>query len=410
VNDWPEVTLADVCDKPQYGAIAKGSKLPVGPRFVRQTDITTGRIDWDTVPHCDLELADFEKYAITTGDLLISRLGAGVGTAATVDDGNGAVFAGYLVRFQPNTTIADPQFVGYQLRSRAWWNHVHGFRSGAAQPTLNAKQMGAFKFPLPSLEEQRRIAEALSSLDDKIGSNRRAIALTEELGASLLDDRLELDVYGFPEYDEQRCLGDFLDVLETGSRPKGGASQSGAVSLGAESVFSAGVDTTSRFKYVPTDFAAGMRRGRLQDGDILVYKDGGKPGNFTPHVSAFGYGFPVDEAVINEHVYRVRAKSPIGQGLLYWLLRSSWMDQEMRKRGTGVAIPGLNSSNFRSLPIPGRLDPEALDQLNERLSPMLTSMLCAGVENRRLAALRDVLLPELLTGRLRVSHAAEALA
>jgi type I restriction enzyme, S subunit len=183
----------------------------------------------------------------------------------------------------------------------------------------------------------------------------------------------------------------------------------GVVSLGAESVQSAGIVTTEKFKTVPQDYADGMRRGRLENEDIIVYKDGGKPGNFVPHISAFGYGFPVDHAVINEHVYRARAIAGVSQGLLYWLLRSPWMDQEMRKRGTGVAIPGLNSTNFRNLPMP-MLSPEIIGQLNDELAPMLARLLLYGAENKRLAALRVTLLPELLSGRIRVQEAAQAVA
>lgn len=248
---WRDVALADVCRKPQYGAIAKGSEHPIGPRFVRQSDITSGRIDWRSVPYCDLDPADFEKYAIHAGDLLISRLGAGVGTAATVDDDNGAVFAGYLVRFQPHTQGADPRFLGYQLHSSEWWNHVNGFRFGAAQPTLNAQQMGAFRFSLPPIEEQQRIAATLGALDDKINSNHSAIEYTEQLGAAVLASQVGLDVYGFPEYDDKSRIGDILDVLETGSRRRGPAHQiaspgSGEISDPPLNPIGAGKDRGSR--------------------------------------------------------------------------------------------------------------------------------------------------------------------
>jgi type I restriction enzyme S subunit len=409
--DWPEVTLAQVCGKPQYGAIAKGTAAAVGPKFVRQTDIVSGRIDWKSVPFCDLDQSEFNKYAIQPGDLLISRLGAGVGTAATVREAHNAVFAGYLVRFQADEDRACAEFLGYQLASPHWKNHVEGYRSGAAQPTLNAQQMGAFRFRLPPLVEQRGIAATLGALDDKIESNSRAQRLLEELGSAILECALDLDAYGFPAYDDVRRLGDVLSVLETGSRPRGGASTDGAgmVSLGAESIQSAGVTKTELFKTVPRDYAESMRRGRLEDRDVLVYKDGGRPGNFIPHVSAFGIGFPVREAVINEHVYRVRAADGISQALLYWLLRSYWMDQEMRKRGTGVAIPGLNSGNFRDLPLPAMSAPTA-KKLSDQLSPMLDSLLVFGAQNRQLAQLRDTLLPELISGRICAPEAAEAVA
>jgi type I restriction enzyme S subunit len=73
------------------------------------------------------------------------------------------------------------------------------------------------------------------------------------------------------------------------------------------------------------------------------------------------------------------------------------MDQEMRKRGTGVAIPGLNSSNFKELPLP-KIQTSSAEWLNKRLTPMLTAMLRFARQSVQLANLRDTLLPELLTG------------
>lgn len=309
-----------------------------------------------------------------------------------------------------DTLKADPFYVYWWLQGmyadgRTWGyqNRSTGIANFQFEHFLDAETV-----LLPPRKQQRGIAASLGALSDKIESNRHVIDLLEELGGALLESELNIDVYGFPTYDERR-LGDVLSVVETGSRPKGGvvAGGSGVVSLGAESIQSAGVIVAREFKTVPAEFAHGMTRGRLHDEDILVYKDGGRPGSFTPHVSAYGYGFPVDEATINEHVYRVRADASISQALLYWVLRSPWMDQEMRKRGTGVAIPGLNSSNFRDLPFPA-LGDATVAKLNRTLAPMFAEMLRAGTENRRLVALRDALLPELLSGRIRVPDAVEA--
>jgi type I restriction enzyme S subunit len=227
-KDWQVVSLAEVCERPQYGAIAKGSDQPIGPRFVRQTDIVTGRIDWTTVPFCDLALDEIPKYAIHPGDLLISRLGAGVGTAATVRDTHEAVFAGYLVRFQAVAEQADPAYLGYQLHSPAWWRHVNGFRSGAAQPTLNAQQMGAFRFRLPPLSEQRRIAAVLGALDDLIETNRLQVIRLEALArmvAASSPDEVELSEFARALNSRQvRPAGSVehysLPAFDTGAEPE----------------------------------------------------------------------------------------------------------------------------------------------------------------------------------------------
>lgn len=311
-----------------------------------------------------------------------------------------------------NTVLYAKDFHGNDRKFAYYWflaTDLSAYNSGSVQPMLNRNYIANVPIDVPPLVEQQGIAATLGALDKKINSNQRQIGLLEDLGAAILEQHLHLDAYGFPEYEAGRRLGDVLRVLETGSRPKGGAaaSGSGVVSLGAESIQAAGVCNTFAFKRVPEQFAIAMRRGHLEEEDVLVYKDGGRPGNFIPHVSAFGYGFPVEEAAINEHVFRVRSSETISQALLYWLLRSSWMDQEMRKRGTGVAIPGLNSSNFRDLPLP-ILSENDVELLNVNLHPIFRSMLRLGTESRRLGALRDVLLTELLSGRMGVPEAERA--
>jgi type I restriction enzyme S subunit len=148
-------------------------------------------------------------------------------------------------------------------------------------------------------------------------------------------------------------LGAHLDVLETGSRPKGGVKSigTGVPSIGAESIIGLGKFDYSKTKYVSRGFYDSMNRGHVSNFDVLLYKDGGKPGQFEPHVSIFGCGFPFEILCINEHVYRLRVKQPLTQSFLYFWLTTPFVMEEMRRRGTGVAIPGLNSTAVRELPI-----------------------------------------------------------
>jgi len=86
--------------------------------------------------------------------------------------------------------------------------------------------------------------------------------------------------------------------------------------------------------------------------------------------------------------------------LFFWLSSDGTMD-EMRNRGTGVAIPGLNSTAVRELPV---LLPPAplLEKFDECVSPLIHRIFANCNESRTLAALRDALLPKLLSGELRV--------
>ena len=152
-----------------------------------------------------------------------------------------------------------------------------------------------------------------------------------------------------------------------------------------------------------------MKRGIVHDQDVLLYKDGGRPGEFEPHVSLLGGGFPFTQFCINEHVYRLRAAKPLTQEFLYYWLSSEPVLEEMRRRGTGVAIPGLNSTAVKELAI--AVPPvEVIERFSEIAAPLVSAVLVASGESRRLAQLRDALLPKLMSGELRVTNDFEDIA
>lgn len=214
VRNWRATTLAGVCHKPQYGIVASADNAPIGPRFVRQTDILSGQVDWNSVPYCRATDEDMRKFSLREGDLLISRMGAGVGNAARVGHVSNAVFAGYLVRFRVDPEMADDRFIGYLLRSPQWSDFVYSVQGGAAQPTLNAQQMGGFGFLLPSLPEQRAIADVLGTLDNLIDTNT-AIASDIEKFLTLIFEQLCFDIF-----DEESTLSDFVEVDPKLATPK----------------------------------------------------------------------------------------------------------------------------------------------------------------------------------------------
>lgn len=264
---------------------------------------------------------------------------------------------------------------------------------------------------IPPLAEQRRIAGVLGALDDLIETNQRIRSTAEALGLALVRrvaskgfdivDGAELEGWSLTS------LGDISATLESGGRPKGGVAGigTGVPSIGAESIKGLGQFDFSKTKFVPRSFVDTMKRGRLESRDVLVYKDGGKPGEFQPHVAMFGDGFPFDEMTINEHVYRVRAAPPLSNAYLYFWLSSRRIMDEMAMLGTGAAIPGLNSTAFKSLPV--AIPPASVrDRLFPTLDALVAEALGAASEARDLSRARDELLPLLLSGRVSVREVA----
>lgn len=132
-----------------------------------------------------------------------------------------------------------------------------------------------------------------------------------------------------------------VSVMESGSRPKGGATtESGEIpSLGGENILKRGGVTLDGVKRVPRKFFDGMTKGHLEDADVLINKDGaltGKVGLFkNPNTLP---------ACINEHLFLIRGEpSQITQSYLYYTLLSQPCQNQIEAQISGSAQPGLKS-------------------------------------------------------------------
>ena len=184
-DGWKKVKLGEVCTDISYGYTASAKSNPIGPKFLRITDIVSDRINWETVPYCKISDKNTKKYKLEIGDIVIARTGATTGYNKTIKDDIESVFASYLIRYRINKEIADPFFVGYNLQSYNWYGFVENIIGGSAQPGANAKQFADFEFYLPPLLEQKAIASVLSSLDDKIDLLHRQNKTLEQMAETL---------------------------------------------------------------------------------------------------------------------------------------------------------------------------------------------------------------------------------
>lgn len=305
----------------------------------------------------------------------------------------------------------DPGFLYQVLRSPSILAVARAKVTGTtgSHQRVDIDSLLAAKLLLPDLKTQKEIGEYLGVLDDAIQLNKRLIAEIEEFGATLLRQAFPAEILQVDGGSTDGWIVETLEVvcatIESGSRPKGGVGMysSGVPSIGAESINGLASFDFGSVKYVPRDYFDSMTRGRVHSGDVLVYKDGGTPGNFLPRVGMLGRGFPFDEMCINEHVFRVAPKRPLTSGYLYFWLASPRMIAEMRRAGTGAAIPGINRTSFGALPIAHAADASSL-RLYQKLDKLVTSALDIASEIRELMKVHATLLPLMLTGKVRVSR------
>ena len=160
------------CSSMQYGFTETASSQPVGPKFLRITDVAQSYIDWSGVPYCPISAENHEKYVLHEGDVVVARTGATVGYSkmlgCKIPD---AVFASFLVRITP--TIADYKYyMGLEITSPKFLEYVQNNAGGSAQPQANPPLLGEYELVLPD-------ASLMDNFNDTVKPFLNAMELNE---------------------------------------------------------------------------------------------------------------------------------------------------------------------------------------------------------------------------------------
>ena len=349
------------------------------------------------------------KGKLLRGDVVMTTRGT-VGNVAHYNDAipfeHVRINSGMVI-FRTHGRELLPGFLYHFLRSNIFKRQVSSLRTGAAQPQLPIRDIRTISVPVPTIAIQHRIADILSAYDDLIENNRRRITFLERAARELYREwlvRLRFPghehtkiVDGVPEGWERKTLGGVLAELESGGRPKGGATEDGIPSIGAENVTGIGQYDFSKEKYVPEDYFNSMRKGVIRSRDVVVYKDGANIGRS----SYFGDGFPHDECAVNEHVFILRVLPQLGQSFLYFWVAQDETRQRIANLNANTAQPGVSQGKLKTLSFvqPARV---VTSVFNENVEPIVRQIFLLARENQRLTKARDLLLPRLMSGEVAV--------
>lgn len=179
--DWEEKTLGELCSPLTYGMNAAATKFDGENRYIRITDIddeTHALLPNDIVsPSGELD----DKYLVKKGDILLARTGASTGKSYLYHQKDGKLFyAGFLIKAHVLPSSDDYFIYSQTLTDRYWkWVKTASMRSG--QPRINANEYASYSFAVPSLPEQRKIADCLASMDEVIQKSKDELAKWREL-------------------------------------------------------------------------------------------------------------------------------------------------------------------------------------------------------------------------------------
>lgn len=182
-ESWEEKTIGEICSSLKYGTSKKSSDD--GEVVVlRMGNLQNGEIDWSNLAYTSDE-EDIKKYLLKSGDVLFNRTNSPelVGKTSIYRGEMPAIYAGYLIKLDYEKNIVVGDYLNYYLNSsKAKEYYMQVKTDGVSQSNINAKKIGEFEIPLPTLSEQHEI---VCLIDDLLARERSAQQATEQALASI---------------------------------------------------------------------------------------------------------------------------------------------------------------------------------------------------------------------------------
>jgi type I restriction enzyme, S subunit len=389
MSEWNQIKLGHLCTRIKVGHVGSMASeyVATGIPFLRSQNVRRGRIDLDSLKYIDQEFhRQLAKSQLQAGDLVIVRTGE-PGAAAVIPDDLGPANCADLVIAQPRADI-DVHFLCYAINETAR-GFIAAHTVGAVQQHFNVASAKDLILRVPALVEQQAVVAVLGALDDKIVANERIAATALQL----TDTEFALAARG----------------LEFGPETFGSVSTvsgGGTPSTKIEEYWGGNIPWTT-----PTDVTALsapylFKTGRaitpsgLENCASQLY-----PANsifMTSRATIGAFALPQMPAAVNQGFIVVL---PHSENLRWWLLHEMRSRQEeMISLANGSTFLELSRKNFRAMPIrlPGD---ETVSSFAQVAEPLHRRAAQATAESRTLAALRDTLLPQLMSRKLLVMDA-----
>lgn len=392
---WKEYKIGDLCDT--ISETYRGHDEEV--ILINTSDVLEGRIlNHQKVPNRNVK-GQFKK-TFKTQDILYSEIRPENNRFAYVDmkDTSLYIASTKLMVIRANIEIIEPRFLYAILTAKSMTQELQvraELRSGTFPQITFKTELATIKVCVPDRKTQKKIVSFLDAINRKIEVNNKINRnLSEQMQA----------IFGSIFYSEMEkgnkaSLGDYLYIKGRigwkGLKKEEYLSESEYRIINGESLTVTGIDW-NKAGYISEERYIESPEIMLQEGDILISKDG--------TIGKIGYVNKLDKPTsVASGIFVVRNLKPeeVSTVFIYCLLNSDYFKSFIASRTEGSVIPHLYQKDFVTLEIP-ILSQEQIVLFNSTVVPLFELFFSNQTENIRLAALRDSLLPKLMSGELDV--------
>lgn len=326
-------------------------------------------------------LSEYEKHKkeLTDRTVLVSING----TLGNVAVYNGEkVILGKSACYFNVSTDCDVQFMRYVVSSPRFQQYINSVATGTTIKNVSLKQMREYSFLIPELEEQQRIAKVLHLLDQKIENNQKINDNLLQQAQALYGKFFPYDVADeLPAGWRVGTVGEIVEIHDSKRIPLSGAQRAKM-----EKRIYPYYGAASLMDYVDEYIFDGIYLLLGEDGTVV--DDAGYP------ILQYVWG----QFWVNNHAHILTGELGFNVESLLLLFKRT----PVKSIVTGAVQPKISQANLRSVQVVIPPQPE-LDVFNELIRPMFDQIRQNQDQNKALAAMRDALLPKLMSGEVDVS-------
>ena len=403
---WSTATLGEVTKRdggliqtgPFGSQLHQSDYVPDGIPVIMPKDITDGRVDSASVARVSEETANrLSRHQLKPGAIVLPRRGEITKRAYIREDQTGWLCGTGCLQIALEGKHLLPEFLYYYLEQQAVSRWLEQHAVGTTMLNLSAGIVTALPLKYPAPAVQRRVANFLSAYDDLIENNRRRMALLEDAARQLYREwfvRLRFPGYehtritnGVPQGWEPKTLGNLCHEVRESVNPE---------SLEVDTPY-IGLEHMPRRSISLSEWGAAEQvtssKHRFREGEILF-------GKIRPYFHKVGVTF-VDGVASSDAIVIRPIESKLRGFVLMTVSSDPFVAVTAQTMREGSKMPRADWKQMQAYSTP--LPPDGLlGTFESAMQPVIEQLKSLTFANQKLRAARDLLLPRLMSGQIKV--------
>lgn len=365
------------------GVFNDSKKVGSGYKLINVKDMYVGEvIDINNLTLLDIDPSEFERNKVKYGDVFFTRssiVPSGIAYSnVNLSYDDDITFDGHLMKLSPRKDIVIPSFLAATFKT---WTLRKKFISRGKQSTMTTigqSDIADIPIALPELQEQKKVADFLTSVDTKISQLIEKHRLLKDYRKGVIQQIFSQQIRFkdddgnvLPEWSYKK-LSKITSKVGSGSTPRGGQeayTSNGVIFIRSQNVYDNKLDLR-KIVFIPQSTHTKMKGSKVQKHDVLLNITGASIGRSCVVPKKF------EEGNVNQHVCIIRTNNELDPYYLQFFLSSYLGQKNIFQSQAGGGREGLNFESIKlfKIPLPSVKEQQKIAQFLQSLDKKIDTV------------------------------------